>query len=167
MKDNRKKKQRGQSRKLKAMFRYIDDFQPFVHTDKKFEHFHVPSGTWIDSPRTSGNIKTEFCRKWLAKTEEFILQKPKDIPFCKVVAEICVPYFWNSQIMIFYDADYYNSFWDRTGPYQFWTPMESAHSFCRERGISTSLREKGYHEKLIEDADTVFEDDVWLYGEFK
>lgn len=165
MKDNRKKKQRGQSRKLKAMFRYIDDFQPFVRTDNTFEHFHVPSGIWINSPKTSGKLKTEFCRKWLAKTEEFISQKPEDIPFCKVAAAICVPYFQSSQIIIFYDADYFNSFWERTGAYQIWTPMEAKRSFCRERNISTALKEKGFHEKITEDEDSVFEDDLWFYGE--
>lgn len=33
-----------------------------------YEHFHVPSGDFINSPRTRGKLKTEFVKEWLAKT---------------------------------------------------------------------------------------------------
>ena len=83
------------------MFSYIDQFIPFVRTNQGYEHFHVPSDMFIESNKTSGRIKTEFCRKWLKTTEEFISQKPIDVPFCKIIAVLSVPYFWSSQIIIF------------------------------------------------------------------
>lgn len=159
-----RKKQRGQHRKLKTMFSYIDQFKPFSQMDRGYEHFHVPSGMFIESSRTRGTIKTQFCRKWLNTTEMFISQKPTDIPFCKVIAVLSVPNYWSSQIIIFYDEDYYNSFWNRTGPEQFWIPVKQEHSFCKERNISTSLQEICYHEKIVND-DGVFEDALWFYGE--
>lgn len=66
-----KKKQRGQHRKLKTMFKYIDKFTPFTETNQSYEHFHVSSDTFIDSSRTSGKIKTKFCRKWIDDDEIF------------------------------------------------------------------------------------------------
>lgn len=159
-----RKRQRGQHRKLRAMFSYIDKFIPFVQTDLRYEHFHVPSDMFIESNQTSGTIKTEFCRKWLKTTEEFISQKPTDVPFCKVIAFLSVPHYWSSQIIIFYDENYFNSFWNRTGPEQFWIPTEQGYSFCKERNIATSLQEICYHEK-IDDDDGVFEDDLWFYGD--
>lgn len=159
-----RKKQRGQRRRLKTMFKYMNQFIPFAETDKTYEHFHVPSDMFIESSRTSGRIKTEFCRGWLKTTEQFLAQKPADIPFCKVVAVLSVPHYWNLQIIIFYDESYFQSFWDRTGPEQFWTPVKRGKSFCGSRNIATSLSEICYHERIVADQD-VLEEDLWFYGD--
>lgn len=158
------KKQRGQRRKLKAMFRHIDEFIPFSQTEKVYEHFPVPGGPFIESCKTSGKVKTEFCRKWLETTEKFIAQKPAEKSFCKIVAILSVPNYWSSQIIVFYDERYYNSFWDRTGPCQVWELGQKNKSFCKERNIITSLREACYHETITED-DEVFKRDLWFYGD--
>ncbi|MBO0459790.1 DUF3916 domain-containing protein [Enterococcus hulanensis] len=158
-----RKKQRGQSRKLKTLLSYINEFTPFLEIDDQYEHFHVPSDPFIEHPKTKGKIKTEFCRAWLNTTERFIRQKPAEFPFCKVVAVISVPYYWNSQIIIFYDEDYYDRFWDRTGPEQFWTKVDQEYSFCKERGIETAMREICYREKIVD--DEIFVNDLWFYGE--
>lgn len=160
-----KKKPRGQDRKLKMLLRHINEFTPFLEIDGDYEHFHVPSDPFIDSLKTKGKIKTEFCRAWIRTTEKFILQKPIELSFCKVVAVIAVPYYWNSQIIIFYDEDYYNHFWDRTGPEQFWKKMEQNYSYCEERNIKTSLCEICYRETIIDDG--TFVNDLWFYGELK
>ena len=59
----------------------IDPFKnandlPFKDTEDSYEHFHVPCGPWLSKPKTSGKIKTAFCKKWLEKTEEIIGNKP-------------------------------------------------------------------------------------------
>ncbi|MGM0337422.1 hypothetical protein IGK47_000468 [Enterococcus sp. AZ007] len=131
--------------------------------NSRYEHFHVPSDPFIESERTKGKIKTEFCRAWISTTERFILQKPDDLPFCKVVAFIAVPHYWSSQIIVFYDEDYYRSFWERTGPEQFWTKIDSEYSFCKEHTIKTSMSEICYREKLVD--DEIVEGDLWFYGE--
>lgn len=131
--------------------------------DCEYEHFHVPSTPWIEFPKTSGRIKTAFCRKWIEKTEEFISQKP-EISFCKVVAVICYPNLWDSQIIIFYDEKYYNSFWNRNGPYQVWTRIENTKSFVKTRGIETNLVETCYEEKIKEKDETHISY-LWYYGE--
>ncbi|MCH5320305.1 MAG: DUF3916 domain-containing protein [Eubacterium sp.] len=161
-----RKKQRGQSQKLKSMFRYIDKFTPFSEADEKYEHFHVPSSSFIGSKRTSGKTKTEFCRKWLETTEMFISQKPSDIPFSKVVAVLSVPDYWRSQIIIFYDESYYKSFWKRNGPEQYWTPIKQNYSFCKKRNIKASLQEICYHEKIVNEEGLIeSERDLWFYGD--
>jgi hypothetical protein len=66
------KKERGQSRKLKTLIDNIHQFVPFENTDARYEHFHVPSGQFISSPKTSRKIKTAFCKAWIQKTEEFL-----------------------------------------------------------------------------------------------
>ena len=97
------KKERGQSRKLKTLIDNIHLIVPFENTDIRYEHFHVPSGPFISSPKTSGKVKTAFCKVWLQKAEEILKQKPSNLPFCKVVAIINEGDLWDSQIVIFYD----------------------------------------------------------------
>lgn len=108
-------KSRGHQRKFKRLLRWMDKIDPFKNandlpfkdTEDSYEHFHVPCGPWLSKPKTSGKIKTAFCKKWLEKTEEIIGNKPKDLPFCKVVAAITYPDVRESQIIIFYDETNY------------------------------------------------------------
>ena len=121
------KKQRGQHRKFKALCNNINQICYFQNVDCPYEHFHVPSDPFISSPKTSGKIKTAFCKAWLAKTVEIIEHKPCNLPFCKVVAVIDERNLWNSQIIIFYDENYYDSFWlrDSVGRSKFYMSLTS------------------------------------------
>lgn len=84
-------KSRGHQRKFKRLLRWMDKIDPFKNandlpfknTEDSYEHFHVPCGPWLSKPKTSGKIKTAFCKKWLEKTEEIIGNKPKDLPFVR------------------------------------------------------------------------------------
>lgn len=157
---------RGQKRKLETLVRNIQLILPFEDTDSRYEHFHVPSGPFISSPKTSGKVKTAFCKVWLQKTEEILKQKPSDLPFCKVVAMIDERDLWESQIVVFYDENYYGSFWSRNTPGQAWTLMEdTTRSFVRERNIKTGLNEIGYLETISE-IDFNKRSVLWFYGEF-
>ena len=160
----KKKKQRGQKQKLKSLCNHIDNFTAFQNTIDTFEHFHVPSSMFIEHPKTSSNVKTFFCKKWLDATLKIISQKPNELKFCKIVALISVPNYWNSQIIVFYDKSYYDTFWDRNDDYQQWTPFDKKHSFAKERNIKTSLLEQGYKETIC-DEDFNAENMLWFYGD--
>ena len=97
------------------------------------------------------------------KIEPF--KNTNDLPFCKVVAAITYPDVRRSQIIIFYDEENYNSFWNRKGPYQIWTLVDDKSSFARERGIVTELPEIGYIEELNDD-DYYVKSYIWFYGEW-
>ncbi len=159
------KKERGQSKKLKTLIDNIHLIVPFENTDIRYEHFHVPGGPFISSPKTSGKVKTAFCKAWLQKTEEIIQQKPLDLPFCKVVAIIDEGNLWDSQIVIFYDKKYYESFWTRNTPEQTWTLIDDpTKSFIKERNIKTQLNETGYLE-IRSEIDFNKKSALWFYGE--
>ena len=123
----------------------------------------VPSSPWIEMPKTYGKVKTAFCRAWISKTEELIKKVPEDTGFCTVVGFIVYPEFWNSQIIIFKDEEYYRNFWDRKGPYQTWT-LVNDRSFAEQRGIRTGLKEVGY-EEVLEDEDFRHRSYIWCYME--
>lgn len=162
-----RRKQRGQAHRCKRLLNDIDEFVPYqnIGNELEQEHFHVPGTPWIESPKTSGKVKTLFVKKWLEKTAEFIRLKPEGVPFCKVVAVIDEPYLWSSQIIIFYSEEYYKTFWDRKGPYQTWRFIEDkTKSFVKPRNIEVDFTEKGYHEVCIED-DYAIKSTLWFYGE--
>lgn len=159
------KKQRGQKRKLKSLLVKINQIQPFQNTDYRYEHFHVPCSQFISSPKTSGKIKTQFCKAWLDKTAEIIEQKPKYLSFCKIVAVVDEFDLWESQIIIFYDENYYNSFWSRNYTERAWNPIsEQVRSLIQIRHIETNLKEKGYLE-TITDLDFIKKTNLWFYGD--
>lgn len=161
-----RKKIRGQRRRLKTLLRDINALVPYQDdTHREYEHFHVPCGAWIQSPRTAGHIKTIFCNAWIEKSKQFIESKPKNIPFCKVVAVISYPRFAESQIIIFYNEAYYNGFWNRNDSTQKWIPLNSAESFVKSRGIVTDLSEKGYTEILCDEDGCISKSQLWFYGE--
>jgi hypothetical protein len=158
-------KQRGQSRRAKSLLSNIDRITPYADTGGRYEHFHVPCGPFISSPKTSGTIKTDFCRAWLEKTALILEQKPKELSFCKVVALIDTADLWESQIIIFYDESYYREFWSRDSEEQTWTPLsENNGSFAKARNMKTSLKEKGYLE-LRRDEGVSRRSVLWFYGD--
>lgn len=161
-----RKKSRGQERRFKALCRRIDEFVPYTETDRRYEHFHVPCDGFWDHPKTSSKIKTAFCRKWLEITQKFISEKPADFDFCRVVAAIYPDRLWDSQIIIFYDREYYDCFFLRDDiPDETWTPIRDAsRSFANARNIKTSLPERRYVHRYIEN-DSYAEDNLWFYGE--
>ena len=159
------KKERGQNRKLKTLTENIHLIAPFENTDIRYEHFHVPSGSFISSPKTSGKVKTAFCKVWLQKAEEILKQKLSGLTFCKVVAIIDEGDLWASQIVIFYDKKYYESFWKRNTPEQTWTLIDDpTKSFIKKRNIKTQLKEIGYLETISE-IDFNKKSVLWFYGE--
>lgn len=142
----------------------MNAFEPFSKTGEAMEHFHVPCEEWLSMPKTSGKIKTEFCRKWIEKTEEFIARKPDSLPFCEVVAAVCYPDLCRSQIIIFYDEEYFSTFWKRDDEYQKWTRIENDKSFAKERNIKTRLSETGCIEELF-DEDYCCRSYIWFYSQ--
>ena len=150
--DFRKKKQRGQNRRLKRLLKNLSQWQPFEdeYVEEIYDHFHVPSSPFIQHPKTRENIKKLFREQWVAKANELIEQKPDDLNFCKIVAIIIEPDLWCSQIIIFYDETYYNSFFSKAEGSQIWEEIPVFDN------VPTSLNKRYFKE-------TVYEEDVIVY----
>ncbi|MCR5100684.1 MAG: DUF3916 domain-containing protein [Butyrivibrio sp.] len=163
-------KSRGQRRKLKRLLKNIAKIEPYKDIDRinksGFEHFHVPCSGWLNMPKTSSKIKTEFLKAWIRKTEEILKAKPEKWQFCKVVCLLCIPDLLGSQIIIFYDQEYYDTFWNRHDSYQDWSRISDGCSLMKERNIETELKEYGFKETLT-DEDYTVHNDLWFYGEVK
>ena len=134
-----RKKVRGQRRKLRKLLRDIDGLTPFEsESNRLYEHFHVPSGTWLNSPSTAGSVKTAFCKAWLEQCQRFIQAKPTNLSFCRVVAVLCEPLLGESQIVIFYSQEYFETFWKRNYSDQSWLPLNKGSSFTINTDVFVS-----------------------------
>lgn len=158
---SKKKKVRGQQRKLSKLLRQIDALPVPIKGNEDMRHYHVPGDDWIGMRKTSGRMKTAFCRRWIAKTEEFTRQMEGVEGFCKVVGLISYPDLSGSQIIVFFDEKYYDTFWDRNDSYQTWTLMDRG-SLVTRRGIATELSEAGYSEVIV-DEDFIYRSELWFY----
>ena len=161
-------KSRGQRQKFKRLLKNIDAIRAYRYVDEMnkcgFEHYHVSGSVWIDMPKTSSKIKTAFCKAWIRKTEEILKAKPESLEFCKVVCMLDIPNLYSSQIIVFYDQEYYESFWGRHDSYQEWSKLPDSKSLMRDRNIVTDLKEVGFKE-IIRDEDYTCVSDLWFYGE--
>lgn len=157
-------KQRGQRRKLDQLLNHINQVTTEYSPVDDYEHFHVPCrNDFLDSPNTSGYVKRKFCQIWLDKTLSFINNKPSDIEFCKIVCMVSPKFFWNSQIIIFYDDQYYETFWNRHNEYQSWIKI-SGKSYKDAFVLETNMKEVGFIEEINEE-DCSYIGELWFYGE--
>lgn len=109
-----RKKERGQWRKLQRLLKLIDDLGwEIIDGEEAYAHFHVPSSIFIQSPKTRGQIKRQFCQAWELKTADLIQNRPDRMASSKVVSVLCFPDLWCSQIIIFNDDKYYQEFFNR------------------------------------------------------
>ena len=82
-----------------------------------------------------------------------------------MVAVIDASDLWESQIVIFYDKNYYESFWTRNTPEQSWEVIAGhTKSFVKERDIKIKLNEIGYLETITE-VDFNKKSALWFYVE--
>jgi hypothetical protein len=81
---------------------------------------------------------------------------------------VCIqlPNLWDSQIIIFYEENYFNSFFERNSEYQKWILLPSNRDILSELGldIPTGLSAKGYREEIIDD-DYKSISELWFIGE--
>lgn len=81
---------------------------------------------------------------------------------------IDLPNLWLSQIIVFFEDDYYKNFFKRNTEYQRWILLSENRNIEREWGLSIpeNMKVKGYSEKVI-DEDYTYNGELWFIGEFE
>lgn len=86
-------------------------------------------------------------------------------PPAKVVASIAIPGMFGSRVTIFWDEDYYRSFFTRNGPYQTWSPLPAEPGIAQKWELNShGLPEICYQEILVDGEDR-FEGKIWFFGD--
>lgn len=164
MYDDLRKKQRGQKRKLNQLLVDIDDLSIDNDISDKYEHFHLPCfNDFLDSSKTKGNIKRKVFQSWLDKTQYLIENKLSNLEFCKIVCFINDKYPSNSQIIIFYERECYDSYFTKYSESEKWVQL-SDKSLKNSYTLRTNMIEKGF-KRNINDEDYFYDYNLWFYGE--
>lgn len=171
LKDCRRSKVRGTRRKCRAMIEAIEasaqTFPTECDAEGRYWHAHLPvDQAFIDSLKTPHWVRRQCVQSLIDATERLRSLKPKSDDPIRVVASVSLPELWDSQIIVFFDYDYFRTFFDRDSAYQTWTPLAESRSLRREWGLKMPgiLTERGYH-KRIRDEDYAHDGEVWFLGE--
>ncbi len=166
----RTNKQRGLRRKCKEMERRIAELTeafPQPHDNRSYWHLHLPVyQDFIDSANTPFGVR-RLCVQALVNHAHKLaaIAPPGQLP-TRVVAASSLPELWASQIIVFFGAEYFDTFFDRDTDDQRWTRLPQKRSLVREWSINTpkEFSEVGYLEE-VNDEDCEFVAEQWFIGQ--
>ncbi len=163
-----KAKVRGMKRKCREMIGRIEKGTktfPNPHHKMDYWHLHLPlSQDFIDSQRTPFSVRRLCVQTCINRAHHLSLIAPV-IRKTRVVVAIFLPQIWQSQIIVFFEEDYFSTFFNRNTAAQRWIPIEST---CLSKRWSLVLpsgfSEQGYREER-NDADGFYSSEVWFIGQ--
>ena len=165
-----KKKQRGLHRKCENMVRLISEQTekfPKPHRKSDFWHLHLPVFRgFIDSTSTPFGIRRLCVQTLISRAEHLASIAPVGTTQIRVVVAVSLPNLFDSQIIIFYGAEYFDTFFNRRTATQQWTQLEDKRSLMREWNIqiSSDFSECGYQEEITE-PDFHQSGEIWFIGQ--
>jgi len=168
---NLKRKLRGQKRKvnkLKKNLAEIGDFFPKEsYVDAPYYHYHLPcSQRLLDSKNSSNKIRKTAMQLLIDAAVRLRSVRPSNLVDKKIVVCINLPHLWDSQIIIFYDTEYYENFFDRTTDDQRWTTINNTKSILEKYALECpkGFKAIGFNEE-INDEDFHKKNELWFIGE--
>lgn len=159
-----RKKIRGLKRKHILLKKRISQMCAFFpNEEEKYWHMSMPcSDLILDYPKVRRKYKINIVRFLIDQTEHLNSIKPTN-RFAKTVCCLPIEHLWNAQIIIFFDEDYYETFFNRKGEYQKWTEIDIKNSIKKHGFVFNDLSKfRGYHEVINDDED-LFEQDIWFF----
>lgn len=167
----REKRIRGMKRKTANMIRRIEENTavfPEVFTNG-YRDFKLPVAQgFIDSGKTSRQIRRLCMQKLLDRASHLMEIRPDDNETYRVVAAIFLPKLWSSQLIVFKGDEYFASFFDRENDYQTWMPLSSNRHVQVEWELfmPSRFQSMGYREIIKEDK-ACYEGQIWFFGDIQ
>lgn len=121
-----KSKVRGQKRKFRDLEQRLKELGQFFPEDNyvhdKYYHYHFPCNQGLlDSLQSTNKIRRNSLQLLINSAADLIKARPEEKKNYKIVCALTFPYVWDSQVIIFYDENYYNDFLNIKGNCQKWT----------------------------------------------
>lgn len=163
------KKQRGLRRKCRNMVRRITEQTatfPKAHDGAGFWHLHLPAARdFISSDATPFKVRRLCAQTLIARAHYLATLAPPESETCVVVA-IFPEDLWDSQIIVFFGSQYFDSFFTRDSPDQKWTPLNPNRSLRRRWNLAlpADFCERGYQEELNSE-DFEAQRELWFIGQ--
>lgn len=161
-------------RRLNILKKWPDSFKIFFPENASNEDYWncklpILSGI-VNNEHVTYEVKRE-CIQYLINAVENVINL-KTTHFindpCKIIGLISIPDLFSSEITIFFNQEYYEHFFKRSGKYQTWQPIDGSRSLLKEYNIKLPtnivLQEMGFIETII-DEDYSYQGEVWAIGQ--
>jgi hypothetical protein len=112
---------------------------------------------------------SKFCAQSLIDRVQHLRSiRPDTTDFSRVVAAVNLSDLRASQLIVFFEKEYFSRLFERKNELQKWTPLPEHRSLAKERNLHLpqGMTESGYHEELQDD-DGVIQNELWFFGELK
>lgn len=167
-----KRKVRGQKRKINRLKQRLHDISNFFPDDSymqhdKYYHIHMPcQQVFIDSKNSPPNLRKECIQLLINSAYDLTKTRPDSQKKNKIVCAVNLPFIWDSQIIVFYDSNHYDQFFDRNSAYQRWSKLNSGLSIIESLNLECPdiFSVQGYSEE-INDEDHKHKGEIWFIGE--
>lgn len=160
---NKKRKIRGKKRRLKTLVRRIAQVGrrfPEPHRASSFWHFHLPlHEDFLD--RLSMKYK-RLSAQMLMDVAHQLACNPKRSSQARVVVALTWPQLRNSQIIVFFDQEYFETFFERNMREKLRAPLQPSLAQQIRLSIPNTWNEQGVLAKS-DDEDECFSRELWFY----
>lgn len=163
------KKPRGLRRKCGNMVRLLTQqtaIFPLPHRGGAYWHLHLPvARNFINATATPHGVRRLCAQTLIDCALHLAFIAPTDLE-TRVVVAVCLPELWNSQIIVFFGSEYYDSFFNRDSEDQRWTPLPDNIILEREWDlrVPANFSQSGYKQEL-RDIDFSFDGEIWFVGQ--
>ena len=138
---------------------------PEPHQGTHYWHLHLPvPHAFIDSQTTPKAVQ-RLCAQMLIDCAYHLTQIASPSPqTIRIVAAITLPEMWPSQLIVFFDSDYFDKFFDRNTDHQRWSLLEKSLIKQWHLSLPDGFSERAYHEERLEE-DATYKSTLWFIGQ--
>lgn len=166
-----KEKLRGLKRRLRALDKWADSFQgyfPAEYADEKYWNWKLPVlDRLVGPPTTNIEIQTHCAKAIMRATDHLLEARPSECKHAIISALITYPHMFGSEICIFFDTDYFESFFQRNSEWQSLTPLKTKElSKSLKFNLPNGFIQTGYIHKTKDEWEgkiTTFKEEWWSY----
>ena len=172
----RSPKIRGIKRRLNALDRWSHSFQDYFPSDAgncEYWNWKIPIlDILVNPPQTTPKIQARCLNSLIQAANYLIDARPWELSFARVTVLITYPAMFSSELCIFFDPNYFDSFFNRANDYQSLSLLNNAQSLSKRLGVRLPkiYEELGFEFKSNDDGlngRTDYAEQWWSIREIK
>lgn len=162
------KKVRNIPRRLRALAAWAADFEgyfpPELTQEEKYCNWKIPIHmSMVEGKQATPELRRACAQHLINAVEHLRKSRPPHAIDCRVVAAICLPSMFSSEICIYTDLEYHRGHI----PYEGSDCIDTSESLAREWGLilPASMKERGLRYTVEDWEGKPYEGERWYFGE--
>lgn len=167
-----KEKVRGIKRRLRSLDKWVNSFEGYFPSEcanEKYWNLKLPVLDRLVGPPTTTNEIQAHCAQAILKAAKYLLDaRPVECSSAVVTVLIAYPQMFGSEICIFFNKEYYDSFYNRNSEWQSLTLIQGK-QLSKELKFEVPHKfvEIGYTHKIKDECDgevSIYEEEWWSFS---